>query len=166
MIYTAKNKKQHLTGEIDEIDSDLLDGRSINLNSDGYARIGNKRLNRLIMERVLGRKIKHGFVVDHINRKKLDNRRSNLREVTVLENCINKNRIERRYFGSTFLKARNKWQAQIKINGKQRYLGIFKTEKEACECYIKKVSELNQHRVPDTLNLTKEKEHDELLDTN
>lgn len=121
MFYTASNSKKSLIGSIDKIDIDLLIGRKINLNSEGYARIGTNKLHRLILERVLGRNIMDGFMVDHINRDKLDNRRKNLREVSCLLNNINKDRKGRKCFGSTFLKARNKWQAQIKINGKQTF---------------------------------------------
>ena len=46
----------------------------------GYARYGRDRLHQV----VLGRK--SGFVIDHINRDKLDNRRENLRHLTPSQN--------------------------------------------------------------------------------
>ena len=39
------------------------------------------------------------------------------------------------YRGVTFYKATNKWVAQIRINGKNKYLGLFKTELEAHNAY-------------------------------
>ena len=124
---------------LDEIDRDI---HPTNINSEGYARSGSDKVHVVVMKRVLGREIKPGFVIDHINRNKLDNRRNNLREVTSRVNSLNKSK-SREFFGSTFLKHRNKWQAQIKINGKQTYLGVFNLESEACECYLKKVKELD-----------------------
>lgn len=144
MQYTASNSKLSLYGLIDSIDLDLITGKNVNLNSEGYARICKEKLHRLVIVRALGRPIKAGFMVDHINRNKLDNRRENLREVSCLENNINKDRKGRKSFGSTYLKSRGKWQAQIKINGKQTYLGVFNTEEQAQECYLKKAKELQR----------------------
>lgn len=39
--------------------------------------------------------------------------------------------------GVTFVNRRNKYIAQIKINGKKKHLGSFKTESEAAEAYMK-----------------------------
>jgi len=41
------------------------------------------------------------------------------------------------YKGVSFHKASNKWQAKIMINGKQKYIGLFKTELEAHHAYLK-----------------------------
>lgn len=145
MEYLAKNSKSYAIGLIDECDIDIIDVFSINLMDTGYARIGRKKLHTLILERKLNRKLKCGYVTDHINRNRLDNRRENLREVINRVNVINKERIPisgRKCFGSTFLKKKNRWQAQIKINQKHVYLGLFKTEAEAQECYIKKAKEI------------------------
>lgn len=144
MNYLAKNSKHTKFGLIDREDICLIEGKNVNICSDGYARIGSVRLHRLVMERILSRPIKKGFVVDHINRNRLDNRRENLREVTVLKNNLNKDlsKSSRKCYGSTFLKKRNKWQAQIKINNKQTYLGVFDTEEQAQACYLEKAREL------------------------
>lgn len=70
--------------------------------------------------------------LDHINRNKEDNRISNLRETSSIANCQNKDSK-----GYVFHKASNKWMARIMINYKDVYLGIFKTEEEAREAYVK-----------------------------
>lgn len=41
-----------------------------------------------------------------------------------------------KYKGVSFKKANNKWQANIKINGKQKYLGLFPTELLAHNAYL------------------------------
>ena len=65
--------------------------------------------------------------VDHINGNKSDNRIENLRLLSHRKNCLNRdvNKLK----GVTFFK--NRWLAQIVIDGKQKYLGRFKSKEEA-----------------------------------
>lgn len=77
-----------------------------------------------------------GLVVDHINRNKLDNRRCNLRVCTQAENTRNADykrgasglRGACRYKGG-------RWQAKVRVGGKQISLGIFDTALEAALAY-------------------------------
>jgi hypothetical protein len=89
-----------------------------------------------------GRKL----VIDHINGQKSDNRVENLRLVTQRENittCFNKNSktYSSRQVGVT-LTSGNKWMSRIKIDGKSKYLGMFKTEIEASNAYQHELSKL------------------------
>lgn len=72
--------------------------------------------------------------IDHINGVKDNNRIKNLREATKSENHHNsklaKNNISG-VKGVCWNKARSKWQAQIKINRKSKYLGLFEDINEA-----------------------------------
>jgi hypothetical protein len=70
--------------------------------------------------------------IDHINRDKLDNNIENLRLVTRQENQWN-----RGAKGYCFSKLANKFQAYIKLNGKQTTLGLFDTAEEAKNAYLK-----------------------------
>jgi hypothetical protein len=74
--------------------------------------------------------------VDHINNDALDNRRENLRICSRSENCMNKvmHRDNRSGFKGVS-RSGNRFQAKIKANGKQRYLGTFKTPEEAARAY-------------------------------
>jgi hypothetical protein len=69
--------------------------------------------------------------LDHKNRIKNDNRIDNLRIVSSQQNSFNKN--SKGYF---FDKASNKWRAQIQVEGKRFYLGLFNTEEEARQAYL------------------------------
>ena len=107
------------------------------LNGDGYV-YNNKvgRLHRYLMSP------SDNKIVDHINHNKLDNRKSNLRICSIQQNSMNSSKQKRRnttskYKGCYWEKKRNKWRAQIKINGKQKSLGYYDSEKEAAEVYDK-----------------------------
>lgn len=79
------------------------------------------------------------YIVIHINKDGLDNRRSNLLLVTRTEkqqlNKIPKNN-KSGTKGVWFCKDRNKWQAQITINNKQKSLGRFNTYEEAVQARL------------------------------
>lgn len=73
----------------------------------------------------LGNTLEHQ--IDHINRYSLDNRRCNLREATRSQNAQNK-----QSKGYGYDKSRNKWYAQIAVNGSDsKFIGRFNTEEEA-----------------------------------
>lgn len=78
---------------------------------------------------------------DHINRNRLDNRKSNLRSVTRSVNMHNKGKVNnnsKSNLQGAFLRAdRNKWRSYINIGGKPTYLGSFNTELEAHKAYMK-----------------------------
>lgn len=77
-------------------------------------------------------------VVDHVNRNTLDNRRSNLRIATRWENALNKGITSRNtsgYKGVQWRKARSRWIALIRVNGKLINLGSRKCKEEAYKLY-------------------------------
>lgn len=72
--------------------------------------------------------------VDHINHDRYDNRFCNLRAVSHLENCRNESKKINNtsgYTGVTWHKRAKKWLAQIMVQGKNRYLGLYKDKEEA-----------------------------------
>lgn len=84
-----------------------------------------------------------GFDTDHINRDKLDNRRSNLRSVTRsqnMSNCVQKNNTSG-YRGVSWHKQRRKWAARAKIDGIYKSLGLFETPLEASKVYESAVAD-------------------------
>lgn len=86
-----------------------------------------------------------GQILDHKNRDKLDNRRSNLRFCTLSENKANsvipKNSTTG-FKGVTFHAKLGKFQAQIMKNGKTFYLGLFNDAEEAASAYKSRAREL------------------------
>ena len=75
---------------------------------------------------------------DHIDHNGLNNQRSNLRVATRKQNIRNSTGNKKAmsiYKGVTFYTKENKWVAQISINGKNKYLGIFTDEIEAAKKY-------------------------------
>lgn len=83
--------------------------------------------------------------VDHRDGDGLNNQRSNLRFATSSQNNMNQQKRENTssvYKGVTFDKRANKWKAQIGINGKLIYLGLFDAEVDAAKAYNAKAIEL------------------------
>lgn len=101
-----------------------------------YYAHSNSRLGNVYMHRLITNAPK-GTEVDHINGDGLDNRRSNLRVCSRAENRMN----SRKQTGSktTYKGVRktpqNKWQAQIKVGGKNIHLGTFDTQEQAARAY-------------------------------
>lgn len=77
---------------------------------------------------------KKGFVIDHINRNPLDNRKDNLRFVDKSVNGFNsKIRIDNisGFRNISFDKTRNKWVVRRVINGKYKFLGRYNNLEDA-----------------------------------
>ena len=79
--------------------------------------------------------------IDHIDRDKLNNNIENLRVVTHSQNMWNND-----CRGYTFDKARGEYQAQIKVDGKRKFLGYFKSEQAARDSYLE--AKMLLHQIP------------------
>ena len=76
------------------------------------------------------------LVINHIDFDKLDNRVENLEIVTNRENSNKKHLPSTsQYVGVSWNKNTNKWRADIYINSKLNYLGLFTNEIEASNAY-------------------------------
>lgn len=98
----------------------------------GYIYANGKGLHRVLVERRTI--IPKNMVIDHINRNPLDNRIDNLRITNKGVNALNTNKIIKGY---RYRKDINKFEARIKVKGKQISLGCFNTIQEARKAYLK-----------------------------
>lgn len=97
---------------------------------------GNRKNNYFLLHRFILNAPK-GKDVDHINGDTMDNRKENLRICTHQENCRNADRKKRKcsYKGVRKVSGTNKYSAYIKIEEKQKYLGMFHTQEDAAAAY-------------------------------
>jgi hypothetical protein len=90
-------------------------------------------MHRLIMD------AKKGEQVDHIHHQTLDNRRSELRLCTPSQNGCNTGMRSTNTSGFTGVSRQtgcSKWKAQIRVNGKVKYIGYFDTPELAYEARL------------------------------
>ena len=143
-IMDSNNKTYNVI--IDEEDYNCIKQYSWHINK-GYVEatvwIGNNkkttiRLHRLIMNCPKDKEI------DHTNRNKLDNRKSNLIICDRYKNCQN------RYFDNGISKYKgvykkgDRWETQIQYNDIKYYIGLFFTEDMAALMVNNKYLELNK----------------------
>ena len=76
---------------------------------------------------------------DHIDRDTTNNRPWNVRELTTRGNAQNRGN-----FGGCWVASKNRWQAQIRINGKVHWLGYYKSQAEAQAAYATALAELER----------------------
>jgi hypothetical protein len=79
-------------------------------------------------------------LVDHINHDGLDNRRENIRCATYSQNNANSRKragTSSRFKGVHWSSRERKWLAEIRVNKKQKYLGLFSSEEAAAQAYAK-----------------------------
>ena len=128
---------------VDDEDFDFLNKWKWSCDAMGYAvksaalSSGNGKRCILLMHRLILLPHK-GQMIDHINRNPLDNRRSNLRLCDKRTNSYNRGPTVKNLSGlkGVYWDAKyKKWRAQIKINGKQTYLGGFTSDTEAARAY-------------------------------
>lgn len=125
---------------VDDADFALIARQTWYCTKQGYAARKPDR-ECFLMHREL-MKAPRGVEVDHINGDTLDNQRSNLRLCTHTQNMRNRRRNARsrsRFKGVTCRFGpkwpKNNYVAEIRLNGKSTYLGIFATEEIAAKAY-------------------------------
>jgi hypothetical protein len=84
--------------------------------------------------------------VDHIDGCRMNNSLENLRWCTYQQNQHNRGsdkNTSSKYKGVSWYKARGKWKVTINIDGKNRHLGLFKSEHDAHLAYDAKAREVH-----------------------
>lgn len=125
---------------------------SLSIESSGYFTVrlsknGNKKtftVHQLVaMAFLKHRRNGSKIVVDHIDNSPLNNRLDNLQLISNRENLSkDKKGCSSKYVGVCWNKRDEKWQSQIWINGKIKYLGYFDSELEAHQTYQDKLKTL------------------------
>lgn len=136
---------------IDDCDADLLifNWSFVKGNKTNYAfrkPIENgvrkkQAIHRVILERILNRELLRSEFVDHIDGNGLNNTRDNLRIATQSQNQMNRGKPKggtSKYKGVSLNSQSGKWIAQIRVRGKQIYLGQAITEEGAYKIYCEK----------------------------
>jgi hypothetical protein len=79
-----------------------------------------------------------GFVCDHKNHNRLDNRKCNLRSCTYSQNAQNRRPCANgtsRYKGVSWSRDVRKWRAMIQLNGRLIHIGYYEYEQDAAIAY-------------------------------
>lgn len=104
-----------------------------------YSSSGPNNIRTALHRFIIG--AQKGQIVDHINGNTMDNRKSNLRFVSLSENARNRrpqsSKMGKQFLGTSFCTTSKKWIASAYLNGKGKFLGRFKTEIEAARAYNK-----------------------------
>ena len=144
---------------VDDEDYDLLMKYSWRLISSGYVarqiRVGDRKLNKrkyIFMHKLI-MNVKNKNIIDHKDRNKLNNQKSNLRFSSLEENNRNRSKNNKltisKYFGVTINNRNNKFIAYITYKGKKLYFGTnHDTDLKAAIAYNKGVEKLNDPFIP------------------
>jgi hypothetical protein len=120
-------------------------GNSVYIDVRRNVRETNK--NIIISRDIMGVLDKKHIIVDHINRNRLDNRRSNLRLCSHQENMMNQGKAQSNKSGYKcvyWAMNEQKYRSKFRYNGKWYSVGYFDDPKEAHEEYVKKLKEVTK----------------------
>lgn len=129
---------------VDAEDYDKLSTHAWFLNYNGYAR-NSKRgyMHRVVLD------APKGSMVDHINRNKLDNRKSNLRFVDKTMNMHNTDSTSSVSGTRGVHRVGGKWVARVQHRGKSEHLGYFFDKYLAKEVYDQRLQEILEDEEPE-----------------
>jgi len=155
-VWVHKGRNEFKYALIDDDDYDKLSNYIWRITNTGYANrkyksgekgYKNHHHRKITMHREI-MKCSSGQI-DHINRNRLDNRKSNLRICSQRINCFNSptriatSKFRGVYFDKFCNNKNKRWIAQINISvGKRKNLGYFGTEVDAAKIYNKTATEL------------------------
>jgi len=121
-----------LSAKCDQADLPLVQEWDWFLSRDGYALGRNEYGHRIMMHRLILPAPK-GFVTDHFNGNRLDNRRSNLRAVSLSKNGLNPNNRRKESSGpfrNVYTRG-DRFVGRFTYQGKEVYCGVHDNEIEA-----------------------------------
>lgn len=131
VILRDKYGKECARALIDLDDVELVSQYKWCNSGQGYALC---RETGLFLHKLIMNDLNNDYTLDHINRNRLDNRKSNLRYATAQENAQNRSKQINNTSGIpgvSWRKDRNKWRAFITVNKKQIALGLYEDINDA-----------------------------------
>jgi hypothetical protein len=108
-----------------------------------------KKVKHIFMHRVINQ-TPEGFDTDHINGNGLDNRKDNIRTATRSQNMLNRadnKNSTSGHRGVSWHAKMKKWQVQVRVNNKNKYIGLFELLADAANAYREKSMELIGHEI-------------------
>ena len=121
-------------------------------NGNGYYIVGlskNGKTQKYVIHRLVYQAFKgdliEGLVIDHINNIPTQNHIENLQQISQRANVVRSELCKNttsKYVGVKWDKLANKWRSAITINGKQKYLGLFKCELAAAQAYQQQLNNI------------------------
>jgi hypothetical protein len=108
-----------------------------------------KRVKHIFMHRVIN-ETPEGLDTDHVNGDGLDNRRENIRTATRSQNMFNRAKNKNNtsgYRGVSWHAKTQKWQVQVRVNNKNKYIGLFRSLEDAANAYKERSKELIGHEI-------------------
>ena len=137
--YTSKGEEFYFDLE----DYDKIKDYCWCFNDQDYIVAHNKSGNNIRLHRLILNINNKDIIIDHKNRRKNDNRKSNLRIATKSENAMNRPADIRSTTGYKGVhKVGNKYTANIGLNNETIYLGIFDSMEDAAECRYRNEKEI------------------------
>lgn len=121
---------------VDDDDYEFLFSQSLYADKRGYVYIKIKRDKFLLHRFILGIHGKVEPMIDHKNRNRLDNRKSNLRECTNSQNQANTRSWKGKDSKGVYF-SQGKWVARIMVKGIRKYVGRFADKDDALREYQK-----------------------------
>ena len=87
------------------------------------------------------------YHVDHIDDNRSNNNLCNLQFISARENShkIQRKNKTSKYCGVSWDSHKNRWKASIRVNSKQRTIGVFKIEEDAKKAYEKALLQLKDY---------------------
>lgn len=133
-VWSGQSVRAWATVDADQ--AEALSAHRWRLSPQGYAaRAAGHRGGTVLMHReVLGFATGDPRQTDHINRDRLDNRRANLRQITLTGNAQNtgaRPNATSRYRGVSWVAAMRKWKASVQLAKRNHHLGYFDDEDQA-----------------------------------
>ena len=131
--YTSKGEEFYFDLE----DYDKIKNTHWSLNLHGYVSGHINRVNTELHTTIIDRA--SGMNIDHINRNRLDNRKSNLRVCTISENRRNSSLSRKNtsgISGVSWFKKTSQWRARITVDKKEIHLGCFSNKDDAIKARL------------------------------